>query len=136
MQNLLELLKKNKLKATPQRIKILEILFSSGHVTIDDLYEKIKTYLPTLSLATVYSNLNAMIKAGIVKSVKLSNNKVLYECNLNDHIHLVCKKCNSIKDEFIDKKAVLGLIEKDVGVNACDMEINLYYVCPKCSEFE
>ncbi|BAI81026.1 peroxide stress regulator [Deferribacter desulfuricans SSM1] len=129
---ILEVLKKNDLKATPQRVKILEILIDSGHTTIDEIYDEIKKELPSISLATVYSNINLLLKNNIIKTVKLSGSKILYEFNETDHIHLVCEICNSIKDIEIDENDIINFFEKAIGIKPKKFETTLYYICEKC----
>ena len=58
--NYMELLKNRGLKATPQRLSVLKILDSHTHPTIDELYDEICAENPSVSLATVYKNLNML----------------------------------------------------------------------------
>lgn len=94
----LELLKEKKLKATPQRLNILNILLKHEHPNIDELYEQIKAQNPTISLATVYKNLNTMIEEGLVIEIPFANKKTRYDIYEYEHIHLICKNCGYIYD--------------------------------------
>lgn len=100
--NYLEILKKNNLKATPQRISILKVLKKHEHPNIDELYEQIKKDYPAISLATVYKNLSTMIDGGLVIELSIPNNKSKYDIYEYEHIHLVCNNCLSVQD--VDKK--------------------------------
>jgi len=55
----IELLKEYKLKVTPQRIAIVELLKEHGHLSIAKMYELMKRRFPTVSLATIYKNIMA-----------------------------------------------------------------------------
>ena len=54
------LLKQSGLKVTPQRLSVLRILDRHTHPTIDELYDEILKENPSVSLATVYKNLNTL----------------------------------------------------------------------------
>lgn len=62
MTNYTNLLKEYDLKVTPQRVAIVEELYKNGHMNIDDLYKKLLSKFPSVSLATIYKNINAMIE--------------------------------------------------------------------------
>lgn len=96
--NYLEILKEKNLKVTPQRISILKVLSKHEHPNIDELYEQIKLEYPSISLATVYKNLNTMIDEGLVIELSIPNNKSKYDIYENEHVHLVCNKCKSVFD--------------------------------------
>ncbi|MDY3133492.1 MAG: Fur family transcriptional regulator, partial [Campylobacter lanienae] len=94
----MELLKQAKLKATPQRLCVLKILSNHAHPTIDELYEQIKTEYPSISLATVYKNLNTLINENLVVEVNSPNQKAKYDIYEHPHIHLVCSNCGNVQD--------------------------------------
>ena len=50
------------LKVTPQRVAIVQELYDCGHLNIDQLYNKLLDKFPSISLATIYKNMNAMIE--------------------------------------------------------------------------
>ena len=92
------LLKQAKLKATPQRLCVLKILSNHAHPTIDELYKQIKTEYPSISLATVYKNLNTLINENLVVEVNSPNQKAKYDIYEHPHIHLVCSNCGNVQD--------------------------------------
>lgn len=58
--NYIATLQKHNLKVTPQRLEIVDILYKNGHMSIDDLYTSLRGKFPSLSLATIYKNINTM----------------------------------------------------------------------------
>jgi hypothetical protein len=56
----IKLLKDCNLKLTPQRLAIIEVLNTNGHMSVDDLYTILLEKFPSISLATIYKNVNAM----------------------------------------------------------------------------
>jgi Fur family ferric uptake transcriptional regulator/Fur family peroxide stress response transcriptional regulator len=136
MTDYISLLKKHDLKATFQRINILEIVDKNGHIDIDGIYEQIKQKLPTISLATVYKNILSMTQSGVLVEVPIVGKKSKYELKKADHIHLVCTKCGDVEDKDcidITNNALHSLTDKE-NFNLSTRQINLYGICHKCQE--
>jgi len=56
------LLKESGLKATFQRMNILEVIEKSGHMSIEAIYDEVVKVHPSLSLATIYKNIILMVE--------------------------------------------------------------------------
>ena len=112
------LLKQSGLKVTPQRLSVLRILDRHTHPTIDELYDEILKESPSVSLATVYKNLNTLKDEGLVVEVNIVNQKARYDIYEYQHIHVVCESCGSVEDVSYDD-AELGkyqeALEKKIG---------------------
>lgn len=102
-----QLLRKNDMKVTPQRMAIVKELEMHGHLSIDELYEKIIKQFPSISLATLYKNLNSMNESNFTQEVKIPNQKSKYELTKETHSHLVCPKCDKVEDIMIDTSSIL-----------------------------
>jgi Fe2+ or Zn2+ uptake regulation protein len=87
--NILELLDSHGIKKTTQRIAILEIINESGHIGVEDIYSRVKNSCPTMSLATVYKNIEYLLNEGILKKVLFKNKKDLFEIVKEDHYHII-----------------------------------------------
>lgn len=101
--DLVKMLKDCDLKVTPQRLCILKILNMHEHPSIDKLYARIKEEYPSISLATVYKNINTLKDEGLVVEIDVPNQKACYDIYIKPHLHLVCKNCLSIKDIDFDE---------------------------------
>lgn len=134
---LIKLLKEHDLKATPQRLCVLKILQKHEHPNIDKLYEEVKKEYPSISLATVYKNLNTLQEQGLVVEVNIPHQKAYYDIYEEPHIHLICSKCGHIKDmSFKDSKLDLyqEQLEKNVGNFIEHLDLCAYVQgCSKCS---
>ena len=95
-------LKAKNLKVTPQRIAILSEIEANGHMDVDELYERIKEFYPSISLATIYKNISALCDANILREIKAPNHKQKYELACDKHIHVACEKCGKFEDLKID----------------------------------
>ena len=96
----LQMLKDKGLKATPQRICTLKCLSAHTHPNIDELYAMIKKDHPSISLATVYKNLSALMEENLVVEIATPGQKTRYDIYEKEHIHIVCKHCGSVSDIF------------------------------------
>ncbi|MCK9336715.1 MAG: transcriptional repressor [Arcobacteraceae bacterium] len=101
------MLREKNLKVTPQRLALVCELRDKGHLSIEELYYSLKSKFPSISLATIYKNLNAMIDNCFVEEVKLPNVKSRYEISKDLHSHVICQECGKICDIDIDLSSVL-----------------------------
>jgi Fur family transcriptional regulator, peroxide stress response regulator len=79
--NYTQLLREHNLKATPQRLAITNILHSRGHVNIEYLYEDMLHKFKSISLATIYKNINLMLENSFIQEVKIPHSKSVFELN-------------------------------------------------------
>lgn len=132
MTNFKTILQNKGLKATHQRLVILDELEKSKHIDMDKLYDLITINCPTLSKATLYRNLNDLVLKDIVTEVKLPNQKNQYEITKLPHIHLVCKKCNSVVDDIVDISFLLNEVYKHTHFQVETSSISLGGICEEC----
>ena len=129
-------LKESGLKATFQRMNILDVVGKNGHMSIDAIYDEVFKIHPSLSLATVYKNIILMVEKGVVVEVPIAGKKSKYELAKADHIHLVCTQCGEVEDKpcIAETDQVLyDLTDKEHFV-LNKRQINLYGTCAECQE--
>ena len=109
-QEFRQLCREHHLAATHQRQKIYEALVSRpGHYSPEEVYERVRQDLPSISLATVYKNLKTFVQAGMLRDVSHHHGPWRVDANIRPHHHLVCTSCCSITDLDIDFLAPLKL---------------------------
>ena len=103
------------LKVTPQRLLIYnELQTSNGHLSPEQLYNRVKEYQPNISLATVYKALDVFYSVRLVAKVTcLECTSAYYETNIEHHHHLICKLCQAIDDIYSDQLDILNIPESD-----------------------
>ena len=132
MSNLLELLKRKSLKATTSRVSILKIIEDYGHISIEELYLVLKKTHPTISLNTIYLNIDKLKQNGIINQISIDNKRAKYEIKKREHIHLICTICSGV----IDKELPINIVDSlELGDNfrSEKISINIYGVCKECS---
>jgi Fe2+ or Zn2+ uptake regulation protein len=87
------------LKLTPQRMAIVrELAADPTHPTAQELYERLRPALPTMSFATVYNTLDALAAAGLCAALSLAPGPARFDPNMAAHHHAVCDRCGLVRD--------------------------------------
>jgi len=133
MKNYTEILRDYNLKATPQRLMIIESIDRYGHINIDTLYDEVKSKFNSISLATIYKNINSMIANMLLLEVKIPNEKSVYEIVKDQHSHLVCKDCGEVIDIKIDTKRIVDCISEDYKFSIDKSDLVFSGSCESCS---
>lgn len=108
------LLKKNSLKATPQRLAVHEAMMVLGHACADMVTEAIKEKgTAKVTLASVYNILTHMAMLGIYDYRLSSNNKMYFDVNTFKHIHFYDQDNHVFKDVVDDD--LVALIESHLS---------------------
>ena len=128
-----KMLRDKNLKATPQRLAIVEGLHDFGHLSIDEIYEMVKAKFPSISLATVYKNINSMFDKSFVKEIKIPDQKSKYELTKEKHSHLVCSQCKKVEDIHLDLDALIVEASKKSDFKIRNDAVVLTGVCPDCA---
>ncbi len=87
------------LRPTAQRYAVLEFLAkSSVHATAMEIFSAVNRNDPRASRATVYNNLRALAKVGLVREVVSDGKAARFDANLHRHHHFVCERCGAVED--------------------------------------
>ncbi|MDP7244298.1 MAG: transcriptional repressor [Flavobacteriales bacterium] len=124
-----------KRRLTIQKIKILEYLKSvKTHPTAETIYDTVKKELPTITLATVYRNLNLLNNEGKIRRLNINNN-FNFDADISTHQHCICKKCSKIYDIFQKEisKYALNKIQLD-NFEPSSVNVIFYGICKKCKK--
>lgn len=116
MTHLLQKLTDSGYKITPQRRLILEVLKESNrHLTADEIAARVKSMQPSVSVATIYRNLNLLVEMGLISRLDLHDGPARFELFQGHNHHLVCLKCGrAIK---LDACPMQGEIQKIIEEN-------------------
>ena len=116
---------------TKQRELILSILKQSDrHMTADEIFFLAKLKMPSIAMATIYNNLNALDEAGVIKRIHIDGVADCFDKIMEPHDHLLCDHCGKISDIRIPGMA--ETIKSALGTEITDYELTVHYVCPDC----
>jgi len=134
--DLVDRLRAGSVRVTPQRLAIAEaVLNSTDHPTVQQIYERVRDHFPSLTLATIYSNLGVLERSDLIHELpfeKMSR----YEPNMEPHVNLVCIECENVMDTNAGQEAVVHL--RDHIISEADFEVawqrvDFYGWCPTCT---
>jgi Fur family transcriptional regulator, peroxide stress response regulator len=129
----IQLLKDKGLRVTPQRFAVYaNLLERFDHPTAEQLLEDLNHDAPTSSQSTVYSSLQALCQAGLIRDVLLEEGVRRYDANVAPHHHFRCRCCGAIED--IPWQALQGVSLSQVrsGLQVDSYEVTLSGCCEPC----
>ena len=134
---ILDKLKEEGHRITPQRLAILRILAESHrHPSVEDIFEKVRVNFPTTSLATVYKTISVIKELGEVLELEFSGGHNRYDgLNPYPHPHLMCVKCKGIIDPQLSSLAhVTQELVSETGYRILSHRLDFYGICPECQK--
>lgn len=128
------LLQSHQLKATPQRLAIIQLMENYGHISIDELYSSIRQSFSSISLATLYKNVNSMMGVNLIREVKIPGHKTRYEIEKETHAHLLCTQCGELKDIEFNPQTFIKLASTQSAYQAQEVSVVISGICPNCQK--
>jgi Fur family peroxide stress response transcriptional regulator len=121
---------------TPQRTAIYRTLLASdAHPDAELLFDQVRQAFPNLSLATVYKNLEALEKLGVIHELTPLHETARFDANLDDHHHLVCVNCKQVTDLYSDGLDALRVPAPQLkGFKVSRIRVQVEGLCPACSK--
>lgn len=124
------------LKQTRQREAILDaFLASSGHITSEQLYERVRQDHPDIGAATVYRTLKLLVEAGIASAAMFREGITVYEHQHCHHDHLICLGCSEVlefKDDLIEREQ--ERVAERHGYRLTQHRHHLFGYCARCQD--
>jgi Fur family ferric uptake transcriptional regulator len=123
-------------KRSSKRDRILGIfLKQEGHLSADDLCDRVRREDPGIGRATVYRTLQWMVGAGVARKVDFGEGRSRFEPAYRHprHFHLVCSTCHR-SSEFLSSD-VESLVEEIAAARnfaASQTVVQVFGVCEEC----
>lgn len=136
--NRAELLREKGLQVTAQRLAVLQAVSQQPHCSADQITERVRSDIGTISRQAVYDALATLFEKGIIRRIQPSGSAALYEDRVGDnHHHLICRVCGSAVDVdcAVGRKPCLTAAD-DMGYEIDEAEVIYWGVCPVCREGE
>lgn len=128
-------LKENHQKLTPQRLAIVRILArSEGHPNIETIYARLQADFPTMSLATVYRNVMMLKSLGEVLELGFPDGSNRYDGNKPyPHPHVICTGCEKIIDPSLESvKDLARQVSDETGFRILSHRLDFFGLCEDC----
>ncbi|MCG9893368.1 MAG: transcriptional repressor [Thermosynechococcaceae cyanobacterium MS004] len=126
-------LKEKGLRVTPQRCAVYaNLLGRTDHPTVEQLLRDLNQSFPISSQATVYSSLQSLREAGLVREVLLDEGVLRYDANVEPHHHFRCRCCGDITDVAWSAFPALNLSKLPTNLHPETYEVTVHGVCDRC----
>lgn len=124
-----------------QRTLILNILRNTkSHPTADWVHKEAKKTLPSIGIATVYRNLNALSQMGECRKIVVEGDQDRFDADMSVHYHMECSRCGSLQDlklkDNMTAEELNVVIKKAFGIENDKTELSTVLfkgVCEHCS---
>jgi Fur family ferric uptake transcriptional regulator len=129
-----EQLRARGLRVTKPRLAVLEVLAGGGHLEVDQIAQRVRDRLDSVSTQAVYDVLGALSRAGLARRIEPAGSPARFEARAGDnHHHVVCRACGVIAD-----------VDCVIGSSPCldpstahefevdEAEVTFWGLCPAC----
>jgi Fur family transcriptional regulator, ferric uptake regulator len=125
------------LRMTAERLELFgEIFAQHGHIDADELLAALKRRGSTISRATVYRNLDLMVRCGLVRRYQLGERRQRFE-HLHqgqEHDHLVCARCGRMVEfKSAAIASMLSEIARAHGFEPSRHNLQIAGLCRDCA---
>ncbi len=129
------LLQRHGYRITPQRNMILNVIQeANGHISLEQIAERVQEYNPHVSLSTIYRTLEMLKALGLILETHFPGEPPHYEIlQSRTHHHFVCKNCHSVT--HLDE-ALLGdlheRLQAQYGYHGLVLSLQAVGYCDQC----
>ncbi len=124
------------LKTTRQRSLIIDTFFGAqGHVSVEELWAKVRAADAKVSVATVYRTMKLLSEAGVAHARNFGDGQTRYEAAVgkHHHDHLICTSCGTIIEFENDRiEQLQDTVAKRHGFKVTSHKMELYGLCKSC----
>jgi len=121
---------------TKQREVVLQVIREElEHLTANEVFDKAKQILPSISFATVYNSLRYLKDSGLIAEISFGNGASRFDSMTSRHDHAICTKCGKLVDmelelpaEIVDRAAEFSKFKPE------SLELTLRGLCPDCNQ--
>ena len=131
--NVKSTLKYNGIRPTQQRVAVYHYLLTHPvHPSADTIYQALSAQYPVFSRTTIYNTLNSLVKADLVRAIKIKSEEQCFDANNKDHGHFYCVKCRNIFDFEFENNTLTSICP--TGFSASHGDVYFTGICKNCSE--
>jgi len=122
------------LRVTRPRLAVLEVLGEGGHLEVDEIVNRVRERLDSVSVQAVYDVLGALARAGLARRIEPAGSPARYEARTGDnHHHIVCRGCGTVADVDCAVGRAPCLDPSDAqGFELDEAEVTFWGLCPAC----
>lgn len=127
-----ELLKIYGMQVTMPRILVIEDLMNNRfHATADEIFRRVNKRDESVSRATIYNVLNALLENKAVRALTIDDKQMHYDIDLTPHAHFRCTHCGRIIDMAMPS---IGEVHLPEGCTLDNEELYYMGLCTDCTK--
>lgn len=123
-----------RIKLTRQRREIFrEVAQTADHPSAEQIFQRVRSRIPTVSLDTVYRTLWMLKGLRLLTTLGSNRERAHFDANLNHHHHFVCGICGYTRDFYskeLDNIHLPDSIDSLGEIEATHVEVR--GVCREC----
>jgi Fur family ferric uptake transcriptional regulator/Fur family peroxide stress response transcriptional regulator len=121
---------------TKQREVVLQVIRDGEeHLTANEVFDRAKQLLPTISFATVYNSLRFLKDGGHIGEISFGNGASRFDALTSRHDHAICTNCGKLVDMEIElPEEIVKLATKFSKFKLESIELTLRGLCPECNK--
>jgi len=126
-----------KARRQARNTKQLQIIWDTvkddkSHPTADQIYERVRKKLPSISLGTVYRNLQKLVSDEKLQ-VLMRGRSQHFDPLVEKHQHFICELCDRVYDVLIDhQKEIKPAKLPHEGFKVTSHQLAFYGICKHC----
>lgn len=105
---------------------------TSEHPTAEMVYQTLKPDNPSLSLGTVYRNLNLLASEGLITRMPFPVER--YDADTSPHPHLSCRCCGGVSDLRLPYDSALDRAAERTGCQVDGHTVLFTGLCSRCAQ--
>ena len=134
---ILDVVEQNGYRRTASRLAVIKALVNSaGHITADDLADKVRQQTPHVGRMTVYRTLDLLCELGVVRPIYQGTGAAHYILMANgSHHHLVCNRCHGVIEfEVCSAATLIEQVAEQFEFQIFSHLLELHGLCKACYE--
>ncbi len=136
-ERILNIVEQSGYRRTAARLAIIDgLVNSAGHITADDLADKVRQQAPHVGRMTVYRTLDLLCELGLVRPIYQGTGAAHYILMAKgSHHHLICNRCHDVI-EFDECSAapLMEQVAKQFNFHVSSHLLELHGLCKDCYE--
>ena len=130
-----ERLRRAGLRITQPRLAVLDAVRDNSHLAADQVSDRVRSKIGTVSTQAVYDALNTLTEHRILRRIEPAGSSMLFEINTDDnHHHIVCRGCGAVADVPCAVGAMPCAVPQQThGFVIDEAEVTYWGLCPDCA---
>lgn len=127
-----------KARRQARNTKQLQIIWDTvkddkSHPTADQIYDRVRKQLPSISLGTVYRNLQKLVYDKRLQ-VLMRGRSQHFDPLVERHQHFICELCDRVYDVVIEQQREIKPVKlPHEGFKVTSHQLAFYGTCKRCS---